>query len=141
MTFIPLALWIFKSRGCCSIFWKLGVKAFFSGKFYPSLFEKLVQSPKLNSNWTWSNKFDLVQVIFFVALVRSWKFPSKLSIFQFFYPLVKKNLIGLGQRIPRSKSVQPLIFCGSEGCSGWVRSGPISSFHWTAWSISKFKLD
>jgi len=46
-------------------------------------------------------------------------FPLKSQIFQILALLVKKNLIGSGQKVPGSKQGQHLIYCGSKVCSGW----------------------
>jgi len=51
------------------------------------------------------------------ATYESGKFPPKSLIFQFFSLWVKKNLIGLGQKIPGSRVGQPLIYCRSKVCS------------------------
>jgi len=46
-----------------------------------------------------------------------WKIsPLKYQILQFFPLRNKKNLIELGQKIPRSKMGRPLIYCGSKVC-------------------------
>jgi len=58
---------------------------------------------------------------------RFGKFPLKCQMFQFFALWVKKNLIRSGGKVPGSELGQPLIYCGSKVCSGWVRSEPIST--------------
>jgi len=55
------------------------------------------------------------------------KFPLKMSNFQFFSLRVKKNLFGLGQKVPGSKMGWPLIYCGSKVCSAGVGSGQVPS--------------
>jgi len=55
--------------------------------------------------------------------------PFKCQIFQFFALWVKKNLFGLGQKVPGSEAGQPLIYCGSKVSSGLVGSGPISNLY------------
>jgi len=45
-------------------------------------------------------------------------FPLKIPNFSMFLPLGQKNLIGSGQKVPGSKTGQPLIYCGSKVCSG-----------------------
>jgi len=42
------------------------------------------------------------------------KFNLKIPNFQFFPLRVKKNLFGMGQKVPGSKAGQPLIYCGSK---------------------------
>jgi len=50
------------------------------------------------------------------------KFPLKMSIF---FPLgQKKNLVGLGQKVPGSKAGGSLIYCGSKVCSVQWGQGP-----------------
>jgi len=46
-------------------------------------------------------------------------FTQKMYVSQFF--------VRSGQKIPRSKSYQSLIYCWSEVCSGWVKARPISN--------------
>jgi len=56
------------------------------------------------------------------SFVWVWKIYSKnlkFSIFNFF-PLGKKNIFGLGQKVPVSKMGQLLIYCRSKVCLGWV---------------------
>jgi len=48
------------------------------------------------------------------------KFLLKISSF---FLQVKKHLIGSGQKIPRLKTGQPLIYCRSKVNLGWVGSG------------------
>jgi len=73
---------------------------------------------------------------FFVARVRSGRvrhlwvckhipLKNKFTIF----PL--GHLVRLGQKIPGAKTGQPLFYCGSKVCSGWVGSGsePIFGGH------------
>jgi len=58
------------------------------------------------------------------------KFPLKMSIF---FPSGKKNLFGSGQKVPRSKAGQPLIYCGSKVSKYFVNL--------TSWiSVSQFVL-
>jgi len=57
---------------------------------------------------------------FFVARVglgqpfMVWGCFGKHQILQFFSLRVKKNLFGLGQKVPGSEAGQPLIYCGSK---------------------------
>jgi len=51
-------------------------------------------------------------------------FPLKMSNFQFFCFGSKNNILGLGQKVPRSKAGQPFIYCGMEAR---VESWPIST--------------
>jgi len=74
----------------------------------------------------------------FLTLVRSgqpfmvwfwiWKISPKNVKFLIFFPCfwIKKNLFGLGQKVPGSKAGWSFIYCGSKVSSGRVRSGPIS---------------
>jgi len=55
-------------------------------------------------------------------LLGGWKFPQKMSNFSIFSLQVKKNLFGLGQKVPGSKAGWPLIYCGSKVNSGQVRA-------------------
>jgi len=55
------------------------------------------------------------------------KFLLKMSNFSIFSLWLKKNLFGLGRKVPGSKMGQPLIYCGSKVGSGRVMSGPIST--------------
>jgi len=55
------------------------------------------------------------------------KFTLKMSNFSIFFPLGKKNCLGLGQKVPGLKPGQSLIYCGSKVSLGWVGSGPIST--------------
>jgi len=57
------------------------------------------------------------------------KIPLKMSNFSILSLRVKKNLFGLGQKVPWSKAGQALIYCRSKVSSGRVGSGPISSFN------------
>jgi len=41
-----------------------------------------------------------------------------------FFPSRQKNIIGLGQTIPRTKTDRPLIYYHSKVCSVWVRANP-----------------
>jgi len=50
------------------------------------------------------------------------KFPLKIPNFSIFFPSDQKNHIGLGQKVPGSKTGQPLTYCGPKVCSGWVRA-------------------
>jgi len=45
--------------------------------------------------------------------------------FSVFFACDQKNLIRSGQKVPRSKTGQPLIYCASKVCTGRVRSGPL----------------
>jgi len=54
-------------------------------------------------------------------------FPKKHQIFQFFSLRVKKNLFGLGRKVPESKVGRPLICCLSKVSLGRAGSGPISN--------------
>jgi len=49
------------------------------------------------------------------------KFPLKIPNFSIFFPSSQKNIVGLGLKVPGSKMVQPLIYCGSKACSGQAR--------------------
>jgi len=49
------------------------------------------------------------------------KFPLKMSNFSIFSLRVKKNILGSGPKVPRSKADQPLIYCRSKVSSGRVR--------------------
>jgi len=51
-----------------------------------------------------------------------WKFPLKMSNFQFFSLRVKKNCFGSGRKVPGSKPGRPLIYCRSKVSSGRVRA-------------------
>jgi len=44
--------------------------------------------------------------------------PQKTKISQFFPLWIKMNLLGSGQKVRRSKTGQPLIYCRSKVCSG-----------------------
>jgi len=55
------------------------------------------------------------------------KFPLKMSNFTIFYHLVKKNLFGLGQKVPWSKAGWPLIYCGSKVSSGQFKSNRLTN--------------
>jgi len=50
------------------------------------------------------------------------KFPLKMLNFSIYFPSGQKNLFRSGKKVPRSNGGQPLIFCGSKVCSGWVRA-------------------
>jgi len=55
-----------------------------------------------------------------------WKFPLKIST---------KSQIGLGQKVPGSKTGWPLICCGLKVCSTWVRAhlyikGTLFNYDW-----------
>jgi len=52
-------------------------------------------------------------------------FPQKSQLFQFFSLRIKRNLIGLGQKIPGSKPGHPFLAAGQKYAQ--VGSGPISS--------------
>jgi len=56
------------------------------------------------------------------------KFPLKITNFSIFSLPVKK-LFGPVQKVTRSKTGGPLIYCGSKVCSGQVGSGPYSSLN------------
>jgi len=51
-----------------------------------------------------------------------WKISLKNPKFFIFFSSDQKNLIGSGQKVPGSKTGQPLIYCGSKVCSGPVRA-------------------
>jgi len=55
------------------------------------------------------------------------KFALKIPNVSIFFPLGQKNLFRSGQKVPMSKTGQPLFYCGSKVCSGLVGSGPIST--------------
>jgi len=56
-----------------------------------------------------------------MVLVLVWKIsPKNVKIFNFF-PSVKKNLFGSGQKVPARKAGRPLIYYRSKASSGWVR--------------------
>jgi len=55
------------------------------------------------------------------------KFPLKMLNIQFFLLWVKKNLFGLGQKVPESKAGRPLIYCGSKVSLGRVRAHGLRS--------------
>jgi len=57
-------------------------------------------------------------------------FSLKILKNSIFSLLIKKNLIWLGQKLPRSKTGRPLIYCGSKLCSGWVGLGQGPSLLW-----------
>jgi len=64
------------------------------------------------------------------------KFPLKIQNFHFFILWVKKNLLGLGQKVPGSKVDWPLIYCWPKVCSGRVMAhlavtGQNKSANWT----------
>jgi len=64
-------------------------------------------------------------------------FPLNIPNFQYLPIGSKKDLIGLGQKVPGSKTGQPLIYC-----SGRVGTGPISRCAWSelelsAWGVEK----
>jgi len=48
------------------------------------------------------------------------KFPLKMSNFSIFLLQVKKNIFGLGWKVPRSRAGRPLIYCGSGTISSSV---------------------
>jgi len=48
--------------------------------------------------------------------------PKNVKFLNFFLLQVKKNLLGSGWKVPRSKAGQPLIYSGSKVSSGWVRA-------------------
>jgi len=50
-------------------------------------------------------------------------FPLRRQIFQFFSLRVKKNLFGLGRKVPGLKAGQPLIYYRPKVSSGWDGSG------------------
>jgi len=64
--------------------------------------------------------------LFFVARVGSllvWVWVLKISLKDSkFFPLGQKNLFESGQKVTRSKTGQPLIYCESKVCSGRVIS-------------------
>jgi len=83
---------------------------------------------------SWSKTFDLIgsdQI--FVARVRSgqpslvwvWKISPNNPKFSIFSLRIKK--IWAGQKVPGSKTGEPVIYRGSKVCSGQVRSEPIST--------------
>jgi len=53
-------------------------------------------------------------------------FPHKANFYIFLSCRVKKISLGLGQQYPSQSPSQPLIYCQSEVCSGWV-AGPVSN--------------
>jgi len=83
--------------------------------------------------WIGLGKFLVARIElgqFLVARVESaiyglgwiWKIsPKNAKLFNFF-PLYKKNLFGLGQKVPGLKAGWPLIYCRSKVCSGRVRA-------------------
>jgi len=95
--------------------------------------------------------FDLGRVNFLwlesVGISQLWlrfelgKFPLKTSNFSSFSLRVKKNLFGLGWKVPRSKAGLPLIYYGSKVHSGRVRSGPISNIKCLAFHLRKKLTD
>jgi len=48
------------------------------------------------------------------------KFPQKMSNFSIIFLSDKKNIFGLGQKVPGLRA--GLTFCGSKVSSGWVRA-------------------
>jgi len=52
--------------------------------------------------------------------------PKNLKYFNFFPLRVKKNLLGLGEKVPVSNAGRPLIYCGSKVSSGQGPSLPSS---------------
>jgi len=65
----------------------------------------------------------------FMVWVWIWKIsPENVKFFNFFHLGSKKILSG--QKVPGSKDDRPLIYCGSKVSSGWVGSGPISTYVW-----------
>jgi len=69
-------------------------------------------------------------------MVRYWVWkisPKSIKFFNFFTFGSKKNLFGSGQKVPRSKAGQTLIYCGSKVSSGRVGSRPISKRTWWIW--------
>jgi len=63
-------------------------------------------------------------------------FGFEASNFSIFSPFVKKNLFGLGQKVPGSKAGQPLIYRGSKVSSGQVRA----HLYWTPSLPATFKI-
>jgi len=64
------------------------------------------------------------------------KFPLKIPNFS-----RQKNIIGLGQKIPGSKTGQPLIYWRSKVCSGWIGSMPISRMSWDWFHLLNIHVD
>jgi len=72
---------------------------------------------------------------FFVARVSHLRFgfgfgksPLKIPNFSIFFHLSQKNLIAFGQKVPRSKTGRPLIYCGSKVCLGQGSSLPFIEY-------------
>jgi len=59
----------------------------------------------------------------YIFAARVWKISPKNYKFLNFFSLGQKNLVSSGQKIPGSKPGPPVIYCGSEVCSGQVRLG------------------
>jgi len=85
-------------------------------------------------NFFSSIKFILISLFKIVmglgqpSLVWVWKISlKKFQIFQFFPLRIKKISSGQVKMVPGSNTRQPLIYCKSKVCSGWVGSRPIST--------------
>jgi len=59
-------------------------------------------------------------------MVWVWKISPKNPKFLIFFPSGQKNLIGLGQKVPWSKTGQPIV-CSewTNSQNGWTRQIPI----------------
>jgi len=99
---------------------------------WKSKLDWLVQNPNPTSTLDTCLFFKQIQIwvsILYFCKIIMWslwfgfgKFPLKISNFTIFSLLVKKNIIGLGQKVPGSKTGQPPTYCGSKVCSGRVRA-------------------
>jgi len=72
--------------------------------------------------WSWLGHFFVAQVV--SANPGSGNFLQKFQIFW-----SRKNLIGLGLKIPCSNIGRPLFSRGSEVCVGWVEGPSLSHIH------------
>jgi len=86
--------------------------------FYFSLIFALNERQVTCSDGSGSKFFDLGRVSHLGFTFGLGKFPLKMSNFSVFSLQVKKNLFGLGQKVPGSKLGQPLIYCESKVSSG-----------------------
>jgi len=81
-----------------------------------------VRSMRVRASDRYGSKFfDLALGHFFGSGQVAGKFPFKILKYLNFFPCCQKNLIGTGQKIPRSKTGWPLIYYRSKVRSGWVR--------------------
>jgi len=68
--------------------------------------------------WVRSDQFFIALVVSAIFGLGLENFSSNSQIFQFI--ALQKNIIGLGQKVPGSKTGWPLVYYGSKVCSGRV---------------------